>query len=125
MRVTQEPDVIADRVILTVVVVSIAVTAVGVGVAWALHEPKPSVAGREDTAVMKPQVVPAEVNAMETTFFNERVNVPPPRWGGAKALESYGWVDRDRGLVHIPINRAIELWLERRAAGPQPQEGTP
>lgn len=27
-------------------------------------------------------------------------------------LESYGWVDRDRGVVRIPIERAIDLVVE-------------
>ncbi len=28
-------------------------------------------------------------------------------------LDSYGWVDRDKGTVHIPVDRAMELQLER------------
>jgi hypothetical protein len=28
-------------------------------------------------------------------------------------LDSYGWVDRDRGIVHIPIGRAMDMILER------------
>ncbi|MCH8275306.1 MAG: hypothetical protein IH851_11005 [Armatimonadetes bacterium] len=28
-------------------------------------------------------------------------------------LSSYGWVDRDAGIVHLPIQRAIELTAER------------
>ena len=28
-------------------------------------------------------------------------------------LESYGWVDRDVGVVHIPIERAMDLLAER------------
>ncbi|HUJ38985.1 MAG TPA: hypothetical protein VLW54_00455 [Candidatus Acidoferrales bacterium] len=28
-------------------------------------------------------------------------------------LNSYGWVDRTRGIIHIPIERAMELLLER------------
>jgi len=28
-------------------------------------------------------------------------------------LYSYGWVDRDTGVVHIPINRAIDVLIER------------
>jgi hypothetical protein len=28
-------------------------------------------------------------------------------------LSSYGWVDRDQGIVHIPIDRAMDLLLER------------
>lgn len=30
-----------------------------------------------------------------------------------KLLESYGWTDRDNSVVHIPIERAINLKLER------------
>jgi hypothetical protein len=30
-------------------------------------------------------------------------------------LETYGWVDREREIVHIPIERAIELVLEQEA----------
>ena len=28
-------------------------------------------------------------------------------------LNSYGWVDRDKGIVRIPINRAIELLAQK------------
>ena len=28
-------------------------------------------------------------------------------------LKSYGWVDPDKGIVHIPIDRAIEIVAER------------
>jgi hypothetical protein len=31
-------------------------------------------------------------------------------------LTSYGWVDRDNDLVHIPIERAVDLLAERAAA---------
>ena len=30
-----------------------------------------------------------------------------------RVLFSYGWVDRNAGTVHIPINRAIDLQLQR------------
>ena len=28
-------------------------------------------------------------------------------------LNSYGWVDRTRGIIHIPIDRAMDLLLEK------------
>jgi hypothetical protein len=31
-----------------------------------------------------------------------------------RELQSYGWIDRDRGVVRIPIERAMQLLLERR-----------
>lgn len=30
-------------------------------------------------------------------------------------LARYGWVDRQRGIVHIPIEHAIDRYLEERA----------
>jgi hypothetical protein len=43
-------------------------------------------------------------------------------------LHSYGWVDEKAGIVHIPIERAKELLLERglpvaRAGSPPPAAG--
>jgi hypothetical protein len=29
-------------------------------------------------------------------------------------LDSYGWVSKDSGIVHIPIERAMELMIERK-----------
>ena len=31
----------------------------------------------------------------------------------AKLLSSYGWVDREAGVVRIPIDRAMDLVAER------------
>lgn len=36
------------------------------------------------------------------------------------ALKTYGWVDRANGVVHIPINRAMDLLLERAALPVRP-----
>src|SRR5713101_6222968 len=35
-------------------------------------------------------------------------------------LNSYGWVDRTAGSVHIPIDRAMEIVLERGVPGGKP-----
>jgi hypothetical protein len=44
--------------------------------------------------------------------------------GQERKLNSYGWVDQTSGVVHIPVDRAIELSLERgfptRAASAAP-----
>ncbi len=31
-----------------------------------------------------------------------------------RQLNSFGWVDREHGLVHIPVERAIDLLVERK-----------
>jgi hypothetical protein len=35
----------------------------------------------------------------------------------AKKLEGYGWVDQQAGTAHIPIERAMELVVERGVVG--------
>lgn len=34
-------------------------------------------------------------------------------------LDGYGWVDRQAGAVHIPVDRAMALLLERRGGEPR------
>ena len=38
-------------------------------------------------------------------------------------LNSYGWIDRNKGVAHIPIDRAMQLTLQRGlpVAAPNPQ----
>jgi hypothetical protein len=38
-------------------------------------------------------------------------------------LESYGWVDARAGRVHIPVERAMQLMVERRAAAVPAKKG--
>jgi hypothetical protein len=46
-----------------------------------------------------------------------------------KVLDSYGWIDQSKGVVRIPIDRAIDVLAARglpsaaRASGPAGQEG--
>lgn len=47
-----------------------------------------------------------------------------------KRLHSYGWVDQKAGIVHIPIERAMQLVVRRHAASeseasPAGHEGSP
>ena len=40
------------------------------------------------------------------------------RQGVGEQLDSYGWVDREHGVAHIPIDRAIDLVLRDGLPGP-------
>jgi|HubBroStandDraft_4_1064222.scaffolds.fasta_scaffold33041_4 hypothetical protein len=61
-----------------------------------------------------------------TPFENERIIPPLPRlqvapqkeiheyWESEQGLvNSYGWVDRQRGVVRIPVDRAMRILLQR------------
>ncbi len=40
-------------------------------------------------------------------------------------LTTYGWVDKDRGLVRVPIDRAMELLVERGLPPAKPMSAAP
>jgi hypothetical protein len=44
---------------------------------------------------------------------NERLEITDFRLQEERALNSYGWVDEKTGVVHIPIERAMQLVAER------------
>ena len=40
-------------------------------------------------------------------------------------LTTYGWVDKDRGLARVPIDRAMELLVERGLPPAKPMSAAP
>ena len=58
------------------------------------------------------------VKAATAVAVTDRVYMMPSDWQALQAqqeatLHSYGWVDRQAGVVHIPIDQAIDLVLQR------------
>jgi hypothetical protein len=45
------------------------------------------------------------------------------RQGQSERLESFGWTDKDNGLVHIPIDHAMELTRHQLSARPDGAAG--
>ena len=53
---------------------------------------------------------------------DERMELQDLRAPKDEQLATYGWVDENRGVVHIPIERAMEL-IARRGLPTRPQAG--
>jgi hypothetical protein len=64
--------------------------------------PYPLAAGQQDRVPPEPR--------LQT---NPRADLRELRESEDKRLDSYGWVDRNAGIVHIPIDDAIKLTLQR------------
>jgi hypothetical protein len=66
----------------------------------------------------RPQPSVAPIRA-ERGIPEPRLQVDPPgelqslRAAERARLSSYGWVDQQRGVVHVPIGRAIDMLLKR------------
>ena len=46
------------------------------------------------------------------------------RQGENEKLTSYGWVDKDGGVTRIPIDRAMEVMLQKRLSRRAPTAAT-
>lgn len=122
----QERDRLPRTIILVIIVSGVVTTAVGVFVAWAITQsgplPRPAADLRERE----------EVNELELRSFDEESAATEQWYRDGERLARYGWVDRSQGLVHLPIETAMELYLagrpgtggvpERTAERPDPGE---
>lgn len=56
-----------------------------------------------------PEVGQSKIGMVEQQMFELAVRGETDRKGQLDKLRSYGWVDREKGVAHIPIERAMEL----------------
>ena len=58
------------------------------------------------------QLCKNEPRAAENTVVQNRLkNLADVRTGEQKLAHSYGWIDKNAGIVHIPVEQAMELTL--------------
>lgn len=105
--VEQEPDRLGTRAIAIVAAVAFAVGALAI-VATAV------LLGRGERAAPVPAPRTDPVAGIEQGDIVRRARGLEKRRRAEQRLEQYGWVDRERGIAHIPIDRAIQ-WLVRDA----------
>ncbi len=97
--------------VITVGLVSLLVFAVGS--VWALEIRSATIASMNPSgAIGLPQNFGAEEQGIVDQIpFELNHWVKDDRAASKKQLHGYGWVDRQAGVIHIPIEHAIELQL--------------
>ena len=106
----QESDTVPVREIAIVGAGVVVVTVLAVLVARGLAGDTPLSAGAIDRA---PPPAP-DVSHMERSLFAAESQGFADHARDDVHLSSYGWIDRERGIVHVPIDVAIEIYLARR-----------
>ena len=64
-----------------------------------------------------------EVSPQPRLEVNPRQGLSEMRAGEQATLSSYGWVDKDAGVVRIPVDRAMEI-LAKRGLPVRPEGST-
>jgi hypothetical protein len=109
-------DAIDFTKVIWVGVISLAIFAVGV--VWAARILKSETAMLEETRGRSKavEVGRTEIGIVDLVPFNGDKRLGVWKAGLAQRLGSYGWVDKAKGIVHIPIDTA----MDQVAAGAAP-----
>jgi hypothetical protein len=122
----QESDLIPSNLVVGSILGVIAAIAIGCLVAHAIGSWRSAElrsnprAPAERLSGVPPEVVPPEVNAIETLPFSVDAQGLASHQVAEAWLSGYGWVDRGRRVIHIPIDVAFDAYLARLASAPGP-----
>jgi hypothetical protein len=80
--------------------------------------------GERPPLPIPPEVARSKVGMVELQQFEVAVRGERDRTVRRQRLESFGWVDRGAGIVHVPIEHAMDLVAKgvRAAPGPSREE---
>jgi hypothetical protein len=104
-----EEDLVPTRKIVLVGVVALVVFFLGsLAAAWGMQAMRRQV--NPDGPIAMPQETgQAKIGIPEQRLFENANQGVAWREQAHRRLSSYGWVDQRKGIVHIPITRAMEL----------------
>ncbi|HEX3760027.1 MAG TPA: hypothetical protein VHW23_15030 [Kofleriaceae bacterium] len=126
----QEPDLVPSNAVVAAILGVIVAIVVGCViahgiVAWRTAELHGDAsAPAERLRGVPPEVVPPDVNAMETLPFSVEALGLASHQVAEDWLASYGWVDRGRRTVHVPIDVALDTYLvTQQLPGRAPRRG--
>lgn len=117
MSLRQETDLLPRAPVTGATVFVVCAIAIGATVAWLLQSCRHAELGQRPITGSAQLHPPIEVNAIEMSLFDPRPT-PLPSAGTDPALDRFGWIDREAGVVHIPVDRAIDLYLARQKEAP-------
>jgi len=112
----QEPDTLPWKTIVAVFVAVVALVVALVIVAGRITTANETALRPSRCFPEKYLAPPRDPSGVEETLFGQRGIGQAMNRLSARELERYRWVDRERGLVTIPIERAMDLVVEEEEA---------
>ncbi len=107
-HIAQEADTVSVSWLARIALVALAVL-IGAVLVPLLFAPLEQPA----TAASQPRQAPTHIGMLEQSSFGGQGRGQRLQQRQRERLEHYGWVDRNAGVAHIPIEAAMALSLER------------
>jgi hypothetical protein len=107
---SQEPEGISTKRVIAIAIVFLIIFTLAT--IWAV-----SIWRRDERRIPKQEAVPADVGKPQVGMVNQRLfelqlEAQRKREEQLQRLNSYGWVDSERQIIHIPVRRAMEKMAE-------------
>jgi hypothetical protein len=112
-EVRQEEDVVAERKLTWIGGLVVLVTVLSVGVAALLlgKDQGRLAGGPAERVKAEGSVAPPTLGIIEQTLIEHEARGTEQRRLEEESLHRYGWVDRAHGVAHIPIDKAMDLFV--------------
>ncbi len=111
-KVRQMEDAIRSRFIITVGAIALSVFAIGIY--WAARIQHRETGSLSNDTAPRPKLAgKREIGMVYQPMYTGALLADENREIDRARLDSYGWSDPSHQHVHIPIDRAIELYLSR------------
>jgi hypothetical protein len=120
VNIKQEPDYLDPRVAIGIVMVGVLGLVLGAILTLAIRAYAWQGVAVSEQPGRRPPLEKPELAGQQAWLFDRHLPQSELR-SRPPALSGYGWVDRQSGLVRIPIERAKSLYVER-AASAEPQK---
>jgi hypothetical protein len=113
------PDAQASETVATgkiVLVGLIALLVFGGATVWSTRIWRETRTRLEPTGPVAPgtEIGKAEIGIVDQPQFENIRTAERTRAEQLEQLESYGWIDRDKGIIHVPIDKAIDQLLSEK-----------
>jgi hypothetical protein len=113
----QEPDVVPGRTVTGVGIGVVVTVGLGVVIAMSIGSCRSRRLGHAWVPPMASPEIQGDINAMETRPFSVEAQGLAAHQREDARLHGYGWIDRSRRTVHVPIDVAIDLYLKAQPGG--------
>lgn len=118
MEIRQEEDILPSRPILRVGLIVIAVTIACSLWAWWLTRAYFGALRPSGLWPERDLPAPTEVNDIEQYDYDLPSEASRQRRATSSRLEGWGWIDREAGTVYMPIERAIDFYVDSQGGTP-------
>jgi hypothetical protein len=118
-EVRQDKDEIPGRTLVRVGLLALGISVLAVVASTALLGPREKLGGGPAERVAQHgSVAPPTIGLVEQTLIENEARGFEERRAEEARLHAYGWVDRGRGIAHIPIERAMAITVAENRPDP-------